>query len=1486
MFYLEKRVLSQFLRVRCDRYLHHTLYRKDPVEGVPLPLSGRPGVQVFTQRGNEFEAQKLEELEAVYGDAVVRLPKGKPAKGAAPDAPDKRFEKQLTKKDPARFLVEPSMSSAVFRAHLLGALPFEAPSNYPQLSAFRPDLVQRLLPHEHDVPFAIEASGNVVDIEPDDDRVRLRVIDLKATETLNASYAAEVVAYSMVLAAWLDARALSGRFLVVATPAVWSKSVLFADDAPDASADEAVKRLWLEEQLLEAEAELYAPPVVKFFVEDVPRVIAEPDWQKLDWGVRPTCSQCDYLGIKEWTRKPLGEARDKAAKLGWGTVPSLDHYCDAQSSAEKRISRIPGMTLGMRRAADGVGVAVLNDLADSDPDDDVYRAHHTLKQQARRLPGRARSILDRSSRARPGYKTAQMARYADLTITVVVNFDASSQLLTSLGLGLGYREPTGFGETLESRVEKRRVIPFLVDKESHGHEREQLVDFLHTIAELIRWIRDESTYSPEGALSARDRKRRADGTKVQVLFWNANQETALRRAIGRHLLYLSSREVLHGAIWLFPPDEVVRSDRTAATSMIAYLQDVATGVYALPTVYNDDIISVEAAVAGTKRRISPYDWDRIGGAIPKERALELWRGVPPKTPPKSLSECAQQYRDTTKDLVYAMEAVAVTIRKDHPEMLGGRPPKITDILPTGFQGVAPDARIWLTQHAVNEGISRLETNANFVSDPHEVEARYGALRTIGRLPASEAAKHLERLGLSSYPGLLVLRTRPDSRQVKFRRGEGFLALVPEAPVGSALATVRQFMGLSHGDPFPFDGMHWEGRLQFETMAKLMDAKLIDFDRSHDVAVIELSSYRREYGRCRADLIDGGHLDLDRPMSLVQREGPATFDVLRQAAVAIGRPISATPARATSAALMSARIRPPTRFSADTSASNVLWAPDRLVDEASDVHGASSWPALRSELHRSLAQPPNESQQRAVQQCLDRRLCLVWGGPGTGKTWTLLQAIVADAVLRARKTGRSRTLVTTVAYRALGEIVERLGTWMSMLPEPLHDEIMQQTTLSFWVSPNRLADLAIEGGIVGGLDTVVYGHEDNSSVLENGVASYGDAPRARFCEELRIGTDGIEIVFAPSRQVLKTFEQCGPDRVHSLFDRIWVDESSQLAVVDALPALALLDEQGCVGVFGDFLQMPPVQQIPPPLGAETLVGGFQQYLMTRIAERIEDDGSTVACEQVFLDRNYRSCEPIVRFCRAVGYEQSFVAENPRRTLSYDDDVIELWDTSIVPNHDVARACLDPARPCVAVTYDDGKNGQANVFEASLVAAAVLQFRESCFGSKDFDERAFWAERVGIVTPHRAQRAVIVDLLTRALAGCMPKALPFIDGAVDTVERFQGGERELILVSFGVGDPDIVRQEEVFLFQKERINVAITRAKCKVVLFTSRDLALHVPDDPIVKQASKVIKHYVYRHCTDELRPFEVSVPGTSGTGPVTVRFRGYGDVASGSATRAA
>ena len=82
-----------------------------------------------------------------------------------------------------------------------------------------------------------------------------------------------------------------------------------------------------------------------------------------------------------------------------------------------------------------------------------------------------------------------------------------------------------------------------------------------------------------------------------------------------------------------------------------------------------------------------------------------------------------------------------------------------------------------------------------------------------------------------------------------------------------------------------------------------------------------------------------------------------------------------------------------------------------------------------------------------------------------------------------------------------------------------------------------------------------------------------------------------------------------------------------------------------------------------------------------------------------------------------------------------------------------------------------------------------------------------EEIGVITPYRAQQALIrrrLENLGSAVSGV----------SVDTVDRFQGGEREVILLS-------LARSDGVtsFLADRKRLNVSLSRARSKLILLGS-------------------------------------------------------------------
>ncbi|MCQ3034527.1 Upf1 family helicase, partial [Pseudomonas syringae] len=84
-------------------------------------------------------------------------------------------------------------------------------------------------------------------------------------------------------------------------------------------------------------------------------------------------------------------------------------------------------------------------------------------------------------------------------------------------------------------------------------------------------------------------------------------------------------------------------------------------------------------------------------------------------------------------------------------------------------------------------------------------------------------------------------------------------------------------------------------------------------------------------------------------------------------------------------------------------------------------------------------------------------------------------------------------------------------------------------------------------------------------------------------------------------------------------------------------------------------------------------------------------------------------------------------------------------------------------------------------------------------------------IGIVTPYRAQGRAIRQALAKQFGRDAAHAI-----VADTVERMQGQERELIILSLASADESFISAIGEFFFQPERLNVSITRAMTKLII----------------------------------------------------------------------
>jgi DNA replication ATP-dependent helicase Dna2 len=289
--------------------------------------------------------------------------------------------------------------------------------------------------------------------------------------------------------------------------------------------------------------------------------------------------------------------------------------------------------------------------------------------------------------------------------------------------------------------------------------------------------------------------------------------------------------------------------------------------------------------------------------------------------------------------------------------------------------------------------------------------------------------------------------------------------------------------------------------------------------------------------------------------------------------------------------------------------------------------------------------------------------------------------------------------------------------------------------------------------------------------------------------------------------------------------------------------------------GDRLQLPPIHQAEAPTGLESLVGSV--YAFYRQMHQVSESP---------LGINYRSNETIVSFARQSGYLGTLTSHSPNLRVDLLSPLPTTqpahWPASLHCTPDWCRL-LDPNQPATCYVYDDRRSSQRNFFEAEAITALLLllngrmanQLRNELHpgtgapiptSTIPYTAQEFWDKAVGVVTPHRAQQGLIVSRLQQVFNAVGPLA-ESIRGAVDTVERFQGQQRDIIIASFALGDPDQIAEEEEFLMSLNRFNVMASRARAKLIVLVSREVVDHLASEIDVLRESRLLKVFVESFC---------------------------------------
>ena len=447
---------------------------------------------------------------------------------------------------------------------------------------------------------------------------------------------------------------------------------------------------------------------------------------------------------------------------------------------------------------------------------------------------------------------------------------------------------------------------------------------------------------------------------------------------------------------------------------------------------------------------------------------------------------------------------------------------------------------------------------------------------------------------------------------------------------------------------------------------------------------------------------------------------------------------------------------------------------------------------------------NPTQERAVNEVLwAKDVAIVHGPPGTGKTTTLVEAI-NETLMR-----ESQVLVCAQSNMAVDWISEKLvDRGINVLrignPTRVNDKMLGFTYERRFESHADYPQLwAIRKAIRELRKNRKKGSENYHQKM--------DRLKSRAAEiELRINAE----LFGEARVIACTLVGSAHHLLEGMkFGTLFIDEAAQ-----ALEAACWIPMRRASRVIlaGDHCQLPPTVKSIAALRA-----GLGKTLMERIAENKPE-------VVTLLKIQYRMNDEIMRFSSDWFYGgkvESAPQIKYRSVLDYDHPITWI-DTSneenqiTIEGEDSPEDSASTSSSASASNQNSDLNfkeqfvgesfGRINKAEAELTLLTLAEYFTKIGKQRVLSESI----DVGIISPYRAQVQYLKKLIKKYEFFKPYRRLI----SVNTVDGFQGQERDVILIS-------LVRSNDEgqigFLKDLRRMNVAMTRARMKLIILGNKD-----------------------------------------------------------------
>ncbi|MEB3343158.1 AAA domain-containing protein [Okeania sp.] len=427
---------------------------------------------------------------------------------------------------------------------------------------------------------------------------------------------------------------------------------------------------------------------------------------------------------------------------------------------------------------------------------------------------------------------------------------------------------------------------------------------------------------------------------------------------------------------------------------------------------------------------------------------------------------------------------------------------------------------------------------------------------------------------------------------------------------------------------------------------------------------------------------------------------------------------------------------------------------------------------------------DDKQIEAIINGLKTRIQLLQGPPGTGKTETT--AIATFLRILARSYPGDIVLITSHTHKAVDELLSRLDRLLPILNQ-------HATNLNFNLSSIQVSRVD---------------PKNNEDFQNTNINSFSSKPC--FSDVNRMRKNAVLVIGGTTNAILKMVNELN-QRKKFLKDYpqgfqttiLIVDEASMMVFPHFLALATLVKNDGEIMLAGDHRQLTPIithdwenEDRPPVVSYQPYVSAYQAIQNLKSNPDIEIPNTAILCSA--LNFTFR-LPPVIRELIARLYSKldNIQLRGKEKDKNIEEKEIHgTWEKLLLGN-----------RGLYLVLHSERKSIRNNQVEVEIIKKILDA------GGKIPDSS------VGIITPHRAQRT----LLKTELVDYHGNAVDVID----TVEKFQGGERPNIIVSATASDQSAISKNVEFILNLNRSNVAFSRVQERLIVVCSKTLLDYIP-----------------------------------------------------------